>query len=191
MQTTKLQDDKAALRTSQKLLRKERDLNARSAASDQICQHLVAQLAQEPRLRLGAFMAIRGEVDLNAVLPLLPEHQWYLPKFINKDEPLCFGAWEPHQLVPGAYGILEPREPFERVDALDMVLVPGLAFTRQGHRLGMGGGFYDRTLNGYGGKVIGVAYEEEVLETLPWGELDRRMDALVTPQGWLQCTAEI
>ena len=42
----------------------------------------------------------------------------------------------------------------------------------------MGGGFYDRTLNGYGGRVIGVAYDEEVLEEIPSGEYDRRVDRI-------------
>ena len=191
MQTTTLQNDKAVLRTSQKLLRKHRAPEMRSLASEQICQHLVVRLNEEPRLSIGAFMAVRGEVDLNGILSRLPGHDWYLPKVITRDAPLGFGAWDPASLEAGAYGILEPKGPFKRAEALDMVLVPGLAFTRQGHRLGMGGGFYDRTLNGYGGKVIGVAYEEEVLETLPWGELDRMMDDLVTPQGWLQCATKI
>ena len=89
--------------------------------------------------------------------------------------------------MTGAFGILEPSGELVGVDTLDQVLTPGLAFTRDGGRLGMGGGFYDRTLNGYGGRVIGVAYEEEVLETIPSGAHDRRVDSLVSPSGWQDC----
>lgn len=87
------------------------------------------------------------------------------------------------RLLKGAYGILEPDEtcrPAE--DEQAVMLVPGTAFTRDGLRLGKGGGYYDRYLNGEPGhRTIGLAYDFQVLETLPAGDLDRKMDLVVTP----------
>jgi len=62
----------------------------------------------------------------------------------------------------------------------DVMLVPGLGFTEQGHRLGRGGGFYDRWLAGFNGKKIGLCFEEQLLQALPTESHDVVMDLVVT-----------
>ncbi|MEC8050276.1 MAG: 5-formyltetrahydrofolate cyclo-ligase [Myxococcota bacterium] len=187
MGSDSLQAAKAKLRQTQRATRAARSAGEQNRASEAVVRHLVAHLQGQNHLKVAAFMAIRGEIDLAALRGALPELAWYIPKVVERDGPLLFGRWDPASLATGTFGILEPSGALVSVDALDVVLAPGLAFTREGDRLGMGGGFYDRTLNGYGGRVIGVAYEEEVLETIPSGAHDRRVDSLASPSGWQDC----
>lgn len=66
--------------------------------------------------------------------------------------------------VKSPWGVDEPTEDSQRVslDEIDMVLVPGVAFDRRGHRLGTGQGFYDRALAAYKGVKVGIAYALQV-----------------------------
>lgn len=68
----------------------------------------------------------------------------------------------------------------------DIVLVPGLGFTKEGHRLGRGGGYYDRWLESFKGKKIGLCFEQQLLQTLPTEQHDIKVHAVVTQkQVWL------
>lgn len=93
----------------------------------------------------------------------------------------------PDDLQPGAYGILEPAPAsteFWPPDQIDLVVVPGLGFDRQGRRLGYGGGYYDRFLSGpaSGAVAAGLAFAEQVVEALPADPFDCRLDLIVTDQ---------
>ena len=101
-------------------------------------RHLVEQLQGQNHLKVAAFMAVRGEIDLAASRGL-PELAWYIPKVVQRDEPLLFGRWDPASLTTGAFGILAQRGAGWRRHARSG-FDPGLAFTRDGGRLGMGGG---------------------------------------------------
>ncbi len=81
-------------------------------------------------------------------------------------------------LAPGAYGIDEPSENAPVVDPLDvdLVVVPGLAWTEDGHRLGQGGGFYDRLLPFVGGTKFGVGFDLQKVLELPVDEHDVGVD---------------
>lgn len=88
-------------------------------------------------------------------------------------------------LVSGMFGIREPAEDAPRVEprAIDAAIVPGVAFDEQCWRLGYGGGYYDRLLPLLRPDAarIGLAYDEQVLVTIPAEEHDVRLDAVVTP----------
>ncbi len=94
-------------------------------------------------------------------------------------------CWE--ALVPGRFGILEPDSaaPAALLEAGDLVLVPGVAFDREGHRLGRGTGYYDSSLAvGSNAPVcFGLGFEFQVVEAVPHGSRDVRMDAIVTERG--------
>ena len=86
-------------------------------------------------------------------------------------------------LEPNAFGIPEPppSAPTVALDAADVVLVPGLAFDRRGHRLGYGGGYYDRLLRTSPHAYrIGLAYGFQLVERLPAMHHDEPLDAIVT-----------
>ena len=86
-------------------------------------------------------------------------------------------------LSPGRFGVREPLEgepwPLEEID---LVVAPALAFDRQGHRLGRGGGFYDRFLASalLKATACGLGFAEQVVDQLPIADNDRRLDVLVT-----------
>ncbi len=99
-------------------------------------------------------------------------------------------AAQAHDLVPSPYG---PKEPSHRVPVdpseVDLVIAPGLAFDRRGHRLGFGGGHYDRYLArlGEGALRVGMCFAEQVLESVPSEPHDVRMHLLVTDAEVIDC----
>lgn len=107
----------------------------------------------------------------------------YLPALIR----------DPHRdIVIGKLGIREPRPDCEPAagTAIDLVLVPGVAFDLQGHRLGRGKGYYDRLLRVIGGVKCGVAYDEQLVPHLPVEPHDYRLDCIVTPTRWITVCAD-
>ena len=88
-------------------------------------------------------------------------------------------------LAPGAFGVWEPVRSAMRpvpVRALDLVLVPGLAFDRQGHRLGHGHGYFDRFLARLpeAARTVGLAYRFQLLDHLPAAAHDHAVQTILT-----------
>jgi len=86
-------------------------------------------------------------------------------------------------LVPSRFGILEPmrsRRRIVRPPADGVVLVPGVAFSENGYRIGYGGGYFDRFLRPYEGIAIGLAYESQIAAGLPVEPHDVPVDLVVT-----------
>jgi len=90
------------------------------------------------------------------------------------------------ELERGRFGILEPRRDCRRLSApppsTGPVLVPGVAFSPAGYRIGYGGGYFDRFLAGYNGAGIGLAFQCQVLPELPADPHDVPVDIVVTEQ---------
>lgn len=82
----------------------------------------------------------------------------------------------------GERGIAEPAGPEVKIDEIDLVVVPGLAFDVRGNRLGRGGGFYDRFLAQPGFRAVrcGLAFEIQIVECVPVNAFDVSMHMLVT-----------
>lgn len=89
-------------------------------------------------------------------------------------------------LVPGPFGVMEPRNGLEPLTERDLKnclwLVPGLAFSPDGHRLGRGKGVYDRLLSAHDGLAVGVFYEVQKIDRLPVADHDRRLNRVVTEE---------
>ena len=87
-------------------------------------------------------------------------------------------------LEPGRLGVREPTDAAELVpvEAIDLFVVPGLGFTREGKRLGRGGGYYDATLRAArtGSRRVGLAFSEQLVEDLPTDDDDVDLDLVVT-----------
>jgi 5-formyltetrahydrofolate cyclo-ligase len=91
-------------------------------------------------------------------------------------------------LIPGAFGLREPSADLARAvapDALDLILVPGVAFTLSGERLGRGGGYYDRLLASLAPRTckIGVCFDAQILPRLPVEPHDQPVAFLATESG--------
>ncbi|HEY1661094.1 MAG TPA: 5-formyltetrahydrofolate cyclo-ligase [Verrucomicrobiae bacterium] len=159
----------------------------REIDSQKICarlkEHIVFQEAQSVLL----FAPLAQEVD---IWPLVEEA-------VNSSKVValpCFdadrGVYQsrrvknlPVEILSGQFGIREPSIACLEMplDDLDLVLVPGVAFDLQGNRLGRGKGFYDRLLENFRGKKIGIAFDEQMVDAVPAGKLDVRMDLVLTP----------
>ncbi|APZ55026.1 5-formyltetrahydrofolate cyclo-ligase [Salipiger abyssi] len=141
-------------------------------------------LAGHRGVSLAGYMPIRTEID---PLPAMAEACAYgpvsVPVITGPGEPLRFALWEPDMpLVDGPFGARIPAAPVYVTP--EILIVPLVAFTRAGGRLGYGGGFYDRTLallRGQGAALaIGFAYAAQEAEALPFDPYDQPLDLIVT-----------
>jgi 5-formyltetrahydrofolate cyclo-ligase len=139
---------------------------------------------------VGAYMPLGDEVDITPLFhPPSPEgsgatrcleKMFYIPAF-DEATGLYRMARLTTELKKGRFGIPEPAVPeFAAEDELDLIIVPGVAFDCAGHRLGRGGGFYDRLLPQYDAVRIGLCFGFQCLQTVPSEEHDIRMDWVVT-----------
>lgn len=91
-----------------------------------------------------------------------------IPKTYPKGR-MDFMVYDPQQLVKTSFGLLEPQGDLEVVDAsqIDLIHVPGLAFTTEGYRIGYGGGYYDRYLEHFSGHTLSTVYHYQVQDFIP------------------------
>ena len=91
-----------------------------------------------------------------------------IPKTYPKGR-MDFIVYNPQQLVKTSFGLLEPQGDLEVVDAsqIDLIHVPGLAFTMEGYRIGYGGGYYDRYLKHFTGHTLSTVYPCQIRDFIP------------------------
>lgn len=136
---------------------------------------------------VAGYSPIRSECDPVPLMRKLAARgaQLALPIVEGKDKPLAFGEWrQGQQLVPGPYGILQPRAEAMPLDP-DIVLVPLVAFDRTCRRIGYGAGYYDRTLAGFRAQrrpviAVGIAFAAQEISAVPHDGHDERLDLVLT-----------
>ena len=149
------------------------------------------QLLELPELagatRIAVFVSQNGEPGTRPLLDALHARdvEVLLPVLLD-DFDLDWGTYEPGEQEPGRFGLLVPTTARAGVDAIStasVVVCPGVAVDRMGHRLGRGGGSYDRALRRCGSDVLRVqlAYDDEVVDDVPAEEHDEGVDVIVTP----------
>jgi 5-formyltetrahydrofolate cyclo-ligase len=178
--------DKRELRTHYCDLRECRPAGDIAADSRALCERLSRFLP--PASCILTYLAFRNEPDLSALFDLLPEARWIVPR-IAEGRRLALHPYDPGRLVRHRFGMLEPAAGLPVVDpaALDVALVPGVAFDQRGGRLGFGGGYYDRFLPTTPALRVGIAFDQCLAEELPCVEYDQRMDWLATPSQMIHC----
>lgn len=182
-------------------LRKRRealDGGARFAAARAVAEHLDAVPGYAAARRVAGYWAISGELPLSSVVAALDRDDartFLLPRIpTGKRGGLVFAPWHVGDAVePNRYGIPEPLAAASvEATSLDVVLLPVVAFDRQGHRLGTGGGYYDRTFAFRQAAsppplLIGIAYafqEVDLIESAAW---DVDLDWVVTEREAIEC----
>lgn len=175
------------MNTKQDLRRAARDKRkalARPDFASEIAQYAGALPVNEGAI-IGGYHALPEEADPVLLLDELVEQGCHIafPRVAAKGLPLEYHRIPNGEMMPpGAFGIHEPLDHWPRVRP-DLLLVPLLAFDSRGHRLGYGGGFYDRTLALLNIPAIGIAYAGQEVASLPDEPHDRTLDMILTEQG--------
>jgi 5-formyltetrahydrofolate cyclo-ligase len=178
--------DKPELRTHYCTLRECLPVGDIAAASIALCERLSRFLP--PASCILTYLAFRNEPDLSPLFDLLPDVRWTVPRIVRGSR-LVIHPYDPARLVRHRFGMLEPAADLPVVDpaALDVALVPGVAFDQHGGRLGFGGGYYDRFLPATPALRVGIAFDQCVADELPCGEHDQWMDWVATPSKMIKC----
>lgn len=178
---------KRAHRERARAARRELSAEARAAASRAIASRAL-ELPEVSRARsVLAYAALPEEADPSPLIAELLRRgaRIALPRVCG---PATLALhWMPAgaAVVPGPFGIAEPRAESETasVEELDLVLVPGVAFDESCSRLGFGGGYYDTLLAELpaGVPTVGLALDEQLCGPVPTEDHDAPMDFVVTP----------
>jgi len=180
-------DAKAALR-DQSFLR--RAATHGQTDPEPAMQAVLSWIAGKKDVRcISAYAAIRTEIDPRPLMIDLSNQGFTLclPVVVGRAQPLVFRRWDPEtELIKGAFGAPIPPETASELIP-DAVIAPLLAFDRRGHRLGYGGGFYDRTLAKLRAAApvpaIGLAYSVQEVDEVPTDATDIALDAIATEAG--------
>jgi 5-formyltetrahydrofolate cyclo-ligase len=156
-----------------------------AAGQGQAAEILADYLAAHRGKALAGYMPMRTEID---PLPAMAAHQGVVavPVIVGAGQALRFREWSPGcAMEPGAFGALIPAEG-AWVEP-EVLIVPLVGFDARGNRLGYGGGFYDRTLQGLRARgpvlAVGFAFAGQEMAELPIEPTDQKLDVIVTEKG--------
>jgi 5-formyltetrahydrofolate cyclo-ligase len=186
--------DKKIARKKFKLLRMRLSIEEVMTRSEQIKKRLFG-LPEFAKAKTIAFYVAKkgsGEVETEGMIKesLVAGKRVLVPVVDKAARKILFSELRDYdsELAPGAFGILEPKPSCRRLVSIresDLVIVPALAFDLKGHRLGHGGGYYDRLLRELASAkpstpFVGLAYEMQVVDSLPKTLWDVPVNILVT-----------
>lgn len=175
------------------LRRARQDLSSATqrAHSLAIHQHLVHSNVFDTYSTVASYLCSDGEVDLEPVMREFHRRNLTVTVPVVVGMQMCFVRYDrDSRCRNNRWGI---REPVEQIpidpETIDLALVPLVAFSSQGTRLGRGGGYYDQFFaNREDTMFIGVAHELQRVEALIQNSWDKPMDGIVTNAGWTLCS---
>lgn len=174
--------DKKILR--KQMLQKRRGLldEAVKKNSAAVMQRLTANAVYRDAVCILTYISTDHEVDTTELIrrAWTENKQVFVPRVCGKGmEFYRIHSFE--EVEPGAYGILEPKGTEISKAEKGLLIVPGVAFDKSGNRIGYGGGFYDAYISRYPDlKKVALAYEFQVLETIPAEDFDQAVDMIIT-----------
>ena len=166
-------------------LRKEMLEKRRLFASDEISAILCEKAAALPELQnaetVMLYLSAKSEVNTALLLSLLlREGKKVCAPRVLDDENMEAARIDESGFQKGRFGLWEPKG--ERQDAIDFIFVPGVAFDKQGNRLGYGKGYYDRFLAAHPAKTAGLCYSCQVVSKVPSHLHDKPLDMILTEE---------
>ncbi|WP_240125401.1 5-formyltetrahydrofolate cyclo-ligase [Thermomonas alba] len=183
--------DRNALRQTLRKRRRALPAATRLAAAEALAERLLALPFLPARGYVGGYWAMDGEIGLHAFQLRLPPGLVYCLPLLHPDGRLRFAPWRAGDpLVTNRYGIPEPDiHPDAALHAAEMALLvlPLVGFDPACHRLGMGGGWYDRSLafRRHAAPppwLVGAAFAAQQVDALPQADWDVRLDAVCCEQ---------
>lgn len=135
---------------------------------------------------IATTMSMSGELDSLPIINMaqVMGKQVVIPKTLPNTQMEFYRIDEDLTLEKTKFGVVEPKiGNVVSKSQIDLIVVPGLAFTKDGIRVGFGAGFYDRYLADYGGKTVSLALKPQYFEEPIWPveEFDIRIDQILTP----------
>lgn len=156
-------------------------------AAQAVFAHLLAFEPYRRAKSMMAYVACRGELSLAPVMAhaLESAKALYLPRCEVPGVMTARRIAGMDDLACGMYGLMEPKAECAAADPMeiDLILVPGAAFGRDGGRIGQGGGYYDRFLEKTDALRVGICHDFALLERVPGEAHDMKMDFVITPDG--------
>ena len=114
-----------------------------------------------------------------------------VPKCLPEKRQLIFYELHDfHQLEQSYFNLYEPdpkKSTSVHNSSIELMIVPGLAYTIQGYRLGFGGGYYDRLLSDFSGRTVSLAFEEQLIDTMPIEPFDMKVMTILTEKRRINC----
>ncbi|WP_240620244.1 5-formyltetrahydrofolate cyclo-ligase [Peribacillus acanthi] len=114
-----------------------------------------------------------------------------VPKCIPKEKKMDFRKIDSFDQLEQAYfslwePIVHTTESIQH-DKINLTIVPGVAFARNGYRIGFGGGYYDRYLENWKGMTVSLAFEEQIVNSVPIDRFDLPVSTIITPKEVIYC----
>lgn len=153
--------------------------------SYEIAQLLFQDTIWKEATTVGITISKSPEVDTYQIIRKAWEEgkQVVIPKCLPKKKEMVFRTLTKfNQLESVYYGLLEPIEAMTKevsANEIDLIIVPGLAFTENGYRIGFGGGYYDRYLANYLGQTISLVFTPQLVAELPIEEHDIPVNKII------------
>lgn len=179
--------DKSSLR--KEMIKKRRDID-QITRNDWDMQIYVKVISSEFYINsdvIFVYVSYNGEVDTHKLIKKALEDKKTvcIPRIISKAEGMeAVPIYGFNDLVTGSYGILEPTKDVQPISPqkIDMALVPGVAFDREGGRLGYGGGFYDRYISQMrkDACIAALAYSIQLTDGIPMEPQDQKVSMIFT-----------
>lgn len=161
---------------------------ARQKKSLRIIQTLLRKSFYKKASVIVTYVSLPAEVDTKRLIKtaLKQGKRVYVPCVHRRSKTMTMAPILDFEkdLVPGAYGILEPKKRLQihQKDAsFDIIFAPGLGFDREGRRLGRGAGYFDRFLKQHTKALkVGLAFREQIVKRVPTLAHDQQMDCVIT-----------
>ncbi len=157
--------------------------------SKKIVDNFLATLTYQKSDQILSYISFNNEVQTELIIKesLKKMKKVGAPKIVG-NEILAFEINHLGDLNIGKYSILEPTttKPFY-VTENTIIIIPGVAFDKNGTRLGFGKGFYDRFLSDQPGIKIALAYDFQIVKKIPKDKHDIPMDMIITEHGTINC----
>lgn len=184
----------------QRMLAKRAELGVeeRQGRSEMIVRHLLAMPEVQKAERIFSFLSFGEEVNMDEFLDACVREgkHIYVPKTDRASRCMIpYRFQDYNSLVSGPYGIREPDVTRSEAwrwhgEEFHVIIVPGIAFTRSGFRMGYGGGYYDRFFAALSDQplLVAVCFEEQIVDSLPIEPHDIRVERIVTEHGVTICS---
>ena len=179
---------KTELRTTLKLRRKNMSEDEVITKSAEICKKLIGTKEFQNAEIVMVYLSISNEVDTEYIIKsaISSGKTVLVPVTVGNDIIPCI-LENMENLKKGAFGIKEPEEKREWTEKIDLCVVPGLGFDKNGGRIGFGRGYYDRFLSDKQCKKVGIAYSNQIEKNVFAEDYDVFMDIVITEEEMIYC----